>query len=169
MQANYKKILLSTLLSMGFLNGTQKSTEMDYDTYKCNTTCSYYNGSFNYIDVDTLLPLPYPGLSIGRREKIGNMAFDASVGFHSIVLASDIAVNLKGLTYFADKQTYFGLGGTVYAANLCDVIYGGFSPLISFGKEYEKNFYEANFTCIRLVNRNLDFTPTLFLKYGIKF
>ena len=149
-----KILLLLTLASTSFVSANQSEPE---------------SASFNYIDVDTLLPLPYPGLTLGHREKVGNMAFDASIGMHSIVFASDVALTLKGMTYFADKQTYFGLGGSLYLATIYDTFFGAFSPLLCFGKEYEKNFYEANFSCIRYIDDELDFTPTIFFKYGIKF
>lgn len=152
---NFKTILLASLLAFTAVSAKEETTN---DLTK----------SFHYLEAGTTLPLPYPGIGIGHREKYQLHAFDFSLSFSSILIMSDVSLNTKLLTYFRNQQ-YYGLGACSYFGRVYDVYFVCFSPFICYGKEYKKSFFEADFSPIRVNNYGIDFFPSLVLKYGFKY
>lgn len=126
------------------------------------------NGSFNYVDIGTLLPFPYPGVTVGHREKKDYHAVDISMGVYSILLASDISVSAKYLNYFQNKQGYVGGGACSYVGYYGTHFATVFSPCGTFGKEYENTFIQADLSIVRISNWGIDLLPGLTFRYGFK-
>jgi len=124
--------------------------------------------SFHYVEVGTSLPIPYPGIAVGHRKVFDNFAFDSSLSFNSMIIMKDVSLNTKFLGYFENSQ-YAGIGSCSYLGKVYDIYFVCFSPFIAYGKEYEKCFFETNFSPIRLNNYGLDFLPSLSIKYGFKY
>lgn len=153
----YKCMVVSTLSFLGTLSAKDEI----YTEFK---------ESFNYIEVGTALPLPYPGFAIGHREKFinGSHAFDVSISYYSMIVLQDVSINTKFISYFKNNH-YVSLGSCSYLGKVEDIYFVCFSPFLSYGKEYEKSFFEAAFSPIRINNYGLDFLPSLMVKYGFKY
>jgi len=127
-----------------------------------------YQDSFNYVDIGTLLPFPYPGVTVGHREKKDFRAFDISMGVYSILLASDISVSAKYLKYFPNNQGYVGAGACSYVGYYGAYFATVFAPCVTFGKEYESTFIQADLSVVRVSNWGIDMLPGLTFRYGFK-
>jgi len=127
-----------------------------------------YQDSFNYVDIGTLLPFPYPGVTVGHREKKDFHAVDISMGVYSILLASDISVSAKYLKYFPNKQGYVGAGACSYVGYYGPHFATVFAPCATFGKEYENTFIQADLSIVRVSNWGIDMLPGLTFRYGFK-
>lgn len=125
--------------------------------------------SFNYIDAGVLLPLPYPGVTVGHREKFGQNAIDLSLGLYSCFIISDISVTGRYLRYADDLQRYVGIGVCYYAIYTDEFDFLVCSPTISYGKEYDKTFHQFDFSAGRISDYGVDLALAISYRYGFKF
>lgn len=160
------KKLLMLAAALGCLNAKPIETQVKTGIEK---KIPQVEKSFNYFDAGVLLPLPYPGLTIGHREKFGHHALDLSVGLYSCFCVSDISLNGRYLVYADDMQRYIGVGVCYYALYTDEFELLVCSPAISYGKEYDKTFHQFDFSAVRLSEVGFDLSIAISYRYGIKF